>query len=392
MLRVIGSMDPSSGGPCQGIRNSIPALKELGVYNEVVCMDDPNATFLGTDPFTINALGPANNPWAYSTKLKYWLIKNINRFDAVIVHGLWLYPGYAIYQAFKSVKGNLPKLFVMPHGMLDPYFQRAETRKLKAFRNWFYWKLVESKIIHRADCLLFTCKQEMILARETFRPYIPKKELNIGYGIPEPPSYYPGMTAKFLELCPKVKGKSYLLFLSRIHEKKGVDLLIKAYLQLKEQHPKELPVLVIAGPGLDTTYGEQLQQLVDQSPMLNGSIFFTGMLTGASKWWAFYGCEAFVLPSHQENFGIAVVEALSCGKPVLISDQVNIWREIASAGAGIVANDTEAGCLKMLETWLDLTDREREGMKHNAKDCFEEHFSIGPNALRLKKAIEGKLE
>src|SRR5690606_1516839 len=133
--------------------------------------------------------------------------------------------------------------------------------------------------------------------------YTPKKELNVGYGIAEPPSFNPEMLQRFFELCPEAKDKKYLLFLSRIHEKKGVDLLIKAYLQLKEKYlQEELPLLVIAGPGLDTDYGKVIHQLVKQNGELNQSVFFPGMLTEGAKWGAFYGCEAFVLPSHQENF------------------------------------------------------------------------------------------
>jgi glycosyltransferase involved in cell wall biosynthesis len=76
-------------------------------------------------------------------------------------------------------------------------------------------------------------------------------------------------------------------------------------------------------------------------------------LRKSEKWGVLYGCEAFVLPSHQENFGIAVVEALACGKPVLISDQVNIWREIVEDGAGIAEADTEEGVVKLLKKFLN---------------------------------------
>ena len=79
------------------------------------------------------------------------------------------------------------------------------------------------------------------------------------------------------------------------------------------------------------------------------------MLTGHAKWGAFYGAEAFILPSHQENFGIAVVEALACGKPVLISKQVNIWHEIIEGGGGLVEEDTTAGTLRLLESWQRLS-------------------------------------
>ena len=107
------------------------------------------------------------------------------------------------------------------------------------------------------------------------------------------------------------------------------------------------------------------------------------MLEGDAKWGAFHACEAFLLPSHQENFGIAVVEALACGKPVLISDQVNIWREIEADGAALVAPDTLDGTQSLLRRWLALPDAARAAMGQAARRCFETRFEIGRAAERL---------
>ncbi len=111
------------------------------------------------------------------------------------------------------------------------------------------------------------------------------------------------------------------------------------------------------------------------------------MLLGDLKWGAFYGCEAFILPSHQENFGIAVVEALACGKPVLISDQVNIWHEIIQTKAGIVATDTFTGTLKLMEEWEKLTHDEQKKMGDNGKKAFDKHFTTDKAAQNLLNAI-----
>ncbi|WP_239692104.1 glycosyltransferase [Hymenobacter coccineus] len=112
------------------------------------------------------------------------------------------------------------------------------------------------------------------------------------------------------------------------------------------------------------------------------------MLTGAAKWGAFYGAAAFVLPSHQENFGIAVVEALACGKPVLISNQINIWREIEAAGAGFVADDTPAGTRSLLARWAQLPPEEQEAMSQRARASFERYFAVGPATDRLLAALQ----
>ncbi|MCU7547502.1 glycosyltransferase [Chitinophagaceae bacterium LB-8] len=400
ILRVIASMNPETGGPCEGIRNSISELKKLGIHNEVVCLDEPSSSFLGNDAFPIHPLGPKRGPWQYGSKLQPWLLKNLSRFDVVIVHGLWLYHGFAVWDAVQKLrkstgKYNLkqsrgPRFFIMPHGMLDPYFQKASNRKLKAIRNWIYWKVIEGRVVNNAEGVLFTCAEELHLARKSFRSYYPKREINIGYGLENPPCFHMSMSEAFYEKCPFVAGRPYLLFLSRIHPKKGVDLLIKAYAShIKDnlKYNQRFPLLIIAGPGCKTPYGLKMQELVAENPQLRFNVFFPGMLTGMVKWGAIYGCEAFVLPSHQENFGIAVVEALACGKPVLISKQVNIWREIEGAGGGFVAEDTVEGVMALLERWERLSPAERQVMGQSAKDCFATNFTIAPVARKLLKAV-----
>jgi len=137
LLHIIGSMDPRSGGPCQVIRNLVPELQKLGMYNEVACLDDPNITFLQNDVFITHALGPHKNSWHYSPQLLPWLRCNLQRFNVIIVHGIWLYHSYTINKLIhvwcsSKKECRRIKVFVMPHGMLDPYFQEAPERRLKA--------------------------------------------------------------------------------------------------------------------------------------------------------------------------------------------------------------------------------------------------------------------
>ncbi|GAA5118396.1 glycosyltransferase [Luteolibacter yonseiensis] len=382
-------MDPVHGGPCQGIRNSIPSLAKLGVANEVVSLDPPSAPFLGNDPFPIHAVGPAKGSWGYGAALVPWLVDNLPKFEAVIVHGLWLHHGYAVRKALSVIRRRqpaekVPRMYVMPHGMLDPYFQRDPSRRLKALRNLLYWNLMESKNVAEADGVLFTCEEELRLARETFRNYSPKREINVGYGVAAPPSFRETQRDSFQAAGAGLADRPYLLFLSRIHPKKGVDLLIHAFASLVKERSAGLegiPSLVIAGP-LDSIYADEMRALA--ADCLAGlppgeshpRIHFVGMLQGDAKWGAFYGCEAFVLPSHQENFGIAVVEALACGKPVIISDKVNIWREIDGAGAGMVADDSVEGTKESLSRWFSLTDAEKKEMAGNAMKCFTGHYRM----------------
>ena len=378
-------MDPQRGGPCQGIRNLATQMSKAGNTIEVVCLDDPHSDYLAKETLRVHALARGRGSWNYHPQLLSWLKGNLPRFDVIILNGLWQYPGYALFRVAGHT--GMPPYFIFPHGMLDPWFQNAPERHLKAARNWLYWKLIEQRVIRNASALLFTCTEEMRLAQKTFHPFRPKREINVGYGVARPPDCHGNMRMAFGVSCPELGERPYLLFLSRIHPKKGIDLLLKAYGSLcRSRGGSSLPKIVIAGPGMETSYGQNMQKLGDELCPAN-SIFWPGMLTGDAKWGALYHCEASLLPSHQENFGITVVETLACGRPVLISDQVNIWREIREAGAALVQKDSVAGTTQLLAEWFNLPAEARGHMAARAKTCFQRSFSIESAARSLLAAI-----
>ena len=111
-------------------------------------------------------------------------------------------------------------------------------------------------------------------------------------------------------------------------------------------------------------------------------IIFTGMLAGDLKWGAFRAAEAFILPSHQENFGIAVVEALACKLPVLITDRINIHATISRYSAGIVGHNTLSSTIATLKSWISLSPEAKCEMRRQAVKCFEEEFGVSKVAPR----------
>jgi glycosyltransferase involved in cell wall biosynthesis len=119
------------------------------------------------------------------------------------------------------------------------------------------------------------------------------------------------------------------------------------------------------------------------------SVLWPGMLSGDAKWGALYFAEALVLNSHQENFGLAIVEAMACSTPVLISNQVNIWREVESDCAGLVDDDSLQGTIRLLLHWSNLTSQRKAEMRVAAKRCYKNHFSIERGSSELIKVISG---
>ncbi|WP_282112652.1 glycosyltransferase [Maribacter stanieri] len=390
LLNVITSMDPVYGGMCQGIRNSIGDLNPVTTTNHVLCLDDPDSEYLGMDKFKVIPLGDKRTSWGYSKHLKKWLIKNLTTYDAVIVHGLWQYNGYAVRNAIETLKSQnkkTPKFYIMTHGMMDPYFQKAPDRKLKAIRNLFFWKFIEQKTVNSTDGLFFTCEEELLLARTTFSGYAPKKEINIGYGILPPPALNKNDIANFRKRNGLLPDEKYILFISRLHPKKGLINLVNAYSDCLNEHIN-LPKLVLAGPGLEEEFGKSIYNLVKENSNLKNNVLFIGMITGPEKWAAFYGAASFILPSHQENFGIAVVEALACHCPVLISNKVNIWREIQKGKAGIVSEDTQLATAESLKKFVSLSNIELQEMKNDAYIVYKENFTMTHASKQYLKAIE----
>lgn len=371
ILHVIRSLHPEYGGPAQLVRCIVAAGPRLGWDGEVACLDRASQPFLNEVPFRVHALGERGTTYGYSSRWIPWLRANIERFDGVVIHGIWQYQSWGTWRA---IHGRKPYV-IFPHGMLDPWFKRRYP--FKHVKKWIYWRLAEHRVLRDASSVLFTCETEQRLAPESFQ--IPSwNAAVVPYGA-ELPTGDPGHQIEaFHAVCPQARGRRFFLYLGRIHPKKGCDLLIDAFADIARNAPNI--DLVMAGP--DAGIRDSLRARV-ASYGLNDRVHWPGLITGDAKWGAFYAGECFILPSHQENFGIAVAEALACSRPVLISDQVNIWPEIYADGAGFVAPDTADGTRKMLEQWLALDDTERNTMRAQARTCFESRYNLDRNVSEL---------
>src|SRR5258707_13584608 len=139
--------------------------------------------------------------------------------------------------------------------------------------------------------------------------------------------------------------------------------------------------MVMAGPD-QQLWSAKLKAAAADAGIAN-RVFWPGLVTGDAKWGAFFGSEAFILPSHQENFGIAVAEALACGKPVLLADKVNIAEDIAEDGAGLMELDTPEGTLRLLQRWIGMTIEQRQRMAELAYQSFHSPYDMRENAKAI---------
>lgn len=362
ILHAIQSTDPTRGGPIEGILQIGQATRP-SITHEILSLDHPKADYLAQHSIPVTALGPGS-VLGYSPALVPWLKANAIHYDLVIVHGLWRYISVGTWRALRG--GKVPYM-VMPHGMLDPWFKHHYP--LKHYKKWLFWPWTEYRVLRDARAVIFTCDEERRLARESFWLYRCNERVGT-VGIHGPAREVEWTREHFFNVYPALRGKRIVLFLGRVHEKKGCDLLVNAFADIAG-HDADLR-LVMAGPchdGLDL----RLRTIAADRGIAN-RVLWTGMIQGDLKWGAFAAAEAFALPSHQENFGIAVAEALSCGTPVLISNKVQIWREIEADGGGLICDDTQSGTTGMLRAWLALSDTRRKEMAQAARRCFENRY------------------
>jgi glycosyltransferase involved in cell wall biosynthesis len=300
----------------------------------------------------------------WSAPLAKALRRELSTYDIVHIHSMYLFTSWLA--AHYARKYNIPYI-VRPHGTLDPYiFKRHRLRKS------ILELLFEKRNFANAAAVHFTAREEMELARSTgfqFKGAVVPLGVNVG-------ALYP-----LRDRTPKPKKS--ILFLGRLNVKKGLDLLAEAFGTLARS--RNNLELIVAGPD-EHNYEFQVKRWLIKEGV-DGNCIFAGMLTGENKLSALQSADIFVLPSYSENFGIAVVEAMAVGLPVVISDRVNIWREIAEAGAGLVVRCDVGELTRALSTLLD--DQElRLSMGERGRQLVERSFTWQVTAREMADLYE----
>jgi glycosyltransferase involved in cell wall biosynthesis len=373
ILQMVQTLDPSGGGVAAAVLGLNRGLARRGHKINIVVLDDPSAPWLADVDLTVHSLGAGLTSYRYSPRLLAWLKKHGSDYDRVIVNGIWQYLSFAAWRRF--ARSPIP-YFVFPHGMLDPWFK--ETFPLKHFKKWLYWPWADYRVLRDAAAVIFTSEEERLLARKSFWLYQVRERVSpLGVEPPAPSSTQ--AQERLFERYPQLRNRRTLLFLGRLHPKKGCDILIDAFANATDDSVS----LVLAGPD-QIGWQKDLEQQAERLGVKQ-RVVFPGMLQGEMKQAAIAVADAFVLPSHQENFGMAVVEALAAGLPALISNRINIWREVDQDRAGYIESDDFSGTTRLLQRWLAAPASVRNDMRANARRCFEQRFQID-------KAVDSLLE
>ena len=374
ILHVINTLDPEFGGPVEAVRQFV---SEGGA--EVLTLDSAADERAWNAP--VHPVGGAITKYRYTPALVPWMLSNANRFDAVVVHGIWHYHTVGTWLGLRGT--GIPYL-ILPHGMLNPWFKRAYP--LKHLKKAAFWHTLVHRSLQNASAVLFLCEEERRIASHTFAMKL-RSEAITPLGIGEPPNR-PSLVPKFLTAFPKLRGKRLLLFLGRLARAKNCDGLLKAFAEIcgmdSDCH------LLMSGPDFEGWKG-QLVGLV-QALKIADRITWLGPLYGDDKWGAIRASELLVLPSHCETFPVAVLEALACGKPALVSHGVGIHREIAEGGAGLVCSDHPSSIANALRMWQALSQEERNAFGKAAYALYRARYEIGIASARQIDVIQSYID
>jgi glycosyltransferase involved in cell wall biosynthesis len=354
ILHVIPYMHPSAGGPPVVVENFVREASKLGHRSEIIS----TSLYCGGDEAALLQRLNELAPTSFVTGLgRFGTLRRSSRIqigesigfaDIVHLHTLW----NPINAVVRRECGHRDRPYVlMPHGMLDPYSLNE-----KRWRKTLYFWAVERANILAAKRLIYTTAEEELLA-ESGTKALPKGAI-VPLGSDAPFESSKELADKFLDQFSKARGRRQLLFLGRLHFKKGLDRILLAMPQIVKTFPNVL--LTIVGDG-DPEFEAILKSgVADQG--LQDSVMMTGRLDGVAKWGAYAAAELFLLPSRQENFAITVAEAMRMGVPVVISNRVNTWPYVKAAGAGIVLDEEKIERELMDAILTLLRDRETLGL------------------------------
>jgi glycosyltransferase involved in cell wall biosynthesis len=339
------NLDPRFGGVSSVVGPLCSAVSEAGQYQILLASfgasgGESTPGYSGT----IRREFPlANSGWLPGSQSWQSLGAEVRSADGVHIHGIW--QKHCALTAFLARRLRKPYL-ISAHGMLDGW--ALGNKRLKKM---IYSGLVENRNLRQAACLHALTQAEAADYRK-LAPTIPAAVIPNGVSIPG------GTPDLFFERFPQLEGRTIVLFLGRIHYKKGLDILCRSWPAISRRFPDAH--LVLAGPDFENTRAS-IESLVDEL-RIRSSVTFTGMLKGSLKWSALAAADLFVLPSYSEGFSVSVLEALGMGLPVVISEQCHV-PEVSTRGCGWViqpsVNELEAALRGALA--VPAAERKRMG-------------------------------
>lgn len=384
-------MSPRIGGPSTVLKSLVNEQSRVG-HEVIVCttnqdyptgqMDVRTGATIMDDNVTIWYHKVQFSSLCFSIPLASWLKRSITAFDIVHIHGIYRFP--TTYGAWCARRAGVPYI-IRPHGSLDPFlFRQSRFGKWALPLKRFYERLFDLPNLNHASAIHYTAKEEMERANflELRAPAV-----IIPNGIDWQQYAQLPQSGRFRQRIGLGSQTPLVLFLGRMNFTKGLDLLVSSFPRLLEKVPEAR--LAIVGPD-NEGYGSKVRQWCREQGIAD-KVFFVDHLGPEEVKQTYVDADVFVLPSYTENFGMTVVEAMACGCPVVISDQVNIWREIKEEGAGLVVGLDPAQIANAI-CWM-LANKDAAGeMGRRGRVAAEKRYSWPRIVEKLTQVYQKLIE
>ena len=382
VLHVISSVSRLRGGPSVTVHNMLKALARRGVTVEAAATDDDGAAGRLDVPLghcvefegqRVRFFPRQTRKYAFSAPMQSWLRANARRYDIIHTHELFTFAPLAA--ARRARAAGIPYVMT-PHGALDTWGMRNKSRLVKAASI----RLVEGPLLAAAAAVNFmTALEQSRAARHglSFRPLV----LPVGIVDPDEPPH--GTTEPIASLAGD--RRRMLLFLARIHPIKCADVLLRAFARLEDRDC----MLVIAGGG-DQTLLDSLRNLAGELG-IDDRVKWVGFVSGADKRWLLSRATLLALPSASENYGIAAVEAMHAGLPVIVTAGCGLADFVTRHAAGIVTDGSVAALTSALAALLANSELAC-GMGEAGGRAARQELSLDTYGERLESAYRRLLE
>ncbi len=358
-LSVVTHLDPRYGGLSAVVPQLSVAIASKGTVSMALaafCTPGELYSPASFAELTLTEWPTGRGAWLRDRSLVPRFDQLLQHMDGVHVHGLW---EQSTLMAARSARGQRIPYLLSAHGMLEPWALRN-----KRLKKLIYAALVERANLQGASCLHALTQAEAADYR-SFGCQSPIAVIPNGVKIPDRVS-----SEKFLTQHPALKGKRVVLFLGRIHFKKGLDLLVRAWKKIIVRWPDAH--LVLAGPDFEGTRATITAMIAEEA--LGEHVLFTGMLRDDLKWSALAAAECFVLPSYSEGLSVSVLEAMGLGLPVIVSEHCNL-PEVAQLEAGWVIPTEVVALERALEALLENSPETNARIGDHGRDFVRRHYN-----------------
>jgi glycosyltransferase involved in cell wall biosynthesis len=358
-LSVVTHLDPKYGGLSAAVPALADAVSQAGYFSTSIagfCAPGEHFKPVTANPIAIDHMPLGRLHWMKDSAARHSFQELVDDSAGVHIHGIWEHSTAAAASRARSSK---KPYVISAHGMLERWALANKRAK----------KIVYAALIERANLQSANCLHALTQAEaQDYRNFgLLNPIVVIPNGVNIPPNFSPDL---FLERYPELRGKRLVLFLGRIHFKKGLDLLARAW---KRVAPKSLDAhLVLAGPDSENTQDTLYRQLIASG--LSQRVTFTGMLNHDLKWSALAAAECFVLPSYSEGLSVSALEAMGAGLPVIVSKQCNL-PEVEEHNCGWVIDTQVDELVTALNGLLRASSREVADMGTNGRQLTARRYS-----------------